>query len=167
MFLTVLGHIDLDERFLIIEKKFRQSFCRLGFADAGGPEENEGANWPAFLRYASAGAADGVADGRNGLFLSNDAFLQFRFHMGKFGAFGFEHFENRNACPARDYLRDIFLGDLFTENFVFALEFDEPLFPLRDFLSQFRQFAVTDFRDFIEVALALRSLGLHLQFIDP
>ena len=63
VFLHVFAHVDADHGVFVIEQKFRERAGGFGFADAGRPEKNEGADRPIRILQAAAGATHGIGDG--------------------------------------------------------------------------------------------------------
>lgn len=72
-----------------------------------------------------AGASDGVGDGFDGFFLSDDSFGEALFHVDEFFAFAFLEAFCGNACPGGDDAGDVGVGDFFLEDGAGALEVGE------------------------------------------
>ena len=69
--LLIFGHIDANHVVLVVEQIFRQRAGEFGFADAGGPEENETSDRAVGIFQAGAGADDGLRDGRDRFILAD------------------------------------------------------------------------------------------------
>jgi hypothetical protein len=70
--LHVFGHVDLDQRLGAAEHELGQVLREEGLADAGGAEEEEGANRTAWIFEVGAGTAQRLADGDDGFVLADD-----------------------------------------------------------------------------------------------
>ena len=76
MFLHVFAHIDAHHVALIIKEYLSQGFGQLGFAYAGGAQEDEGANGTVGVLDAGTSAYHGLADGLHSLILTYYTLMQ-------------------------------------------------------------------------------------------
>ena len=74
--LHIFGHVDADERLLVVEHKVRERSGELGLADAGGAEEHERADGAVGVGDARARALDRVGDLLHRFVLADDALLR-------------------------------------------------------------------------------------------
>ena len=92
-----------------------ESADELGFADAGGAEEDEAADGALRIAEAGAIAEDGVGDEAHGFVLADDAIFEAIGHLDELLDFAFEHAGDGNAGPLGDDGGDIVLVDLLFE----------------------------------------------------
>ncbi|MNC12095.1 hypothetical protein D3C75_598080 [compost metagenome] len=107
VFLHVFGHIDADHGIFVAEESFSKRAGQLGFADAGGTEENEGAHRALRILQACTGPADGAADGFDGFVLADYPVMQNVFHLQETFGFLFGQLPDRHSGPACHDLGDI------------------------------------------------------------
>ena len=74
--LHILAHVDADDGVLRVEKVLGQHLGQVGLADAGGTEEDEGADGLVGVFQTGAVAADGLRDLHDRLVLTDDHALQ-------------------------------------------------------------------------------------------
>ena len=118
--LHVLGHVDADHGGFVVEEELGEGAGGLGFADAGGAEEDEAADGTLGVGEAGAAAADGVGDdGERGV-LADDALAQAVLHGDELLHLAFEHLGDGDAGPLGDDGGDVFLVHLFLEHSVRA-----------------------------------------------
>ena len=86
-----LAHVEADHRVLVVEQHLRQRLAKLGFAHAGGAEEDERADRAVRVLQAAAAAADGVGDGLDRFVLADDALVQPLFEHQQLGLLGLHH----------------------------------------------------------------------------
>src|SRR3989344_566794 len=96
MFLHKFGHINSDERILVIKHKFGKRFGQFGFAHSGRSEKNEGTNRFVRIGYAGARAFDGIRYPSDRRILANDSFAEIFFHSSELFSLLFKHSRNRN-----------------------------------------------------------------------
>src|ERR1700680_2448316 len=84
MLFHVFRHIEANERFLTAEEKLSEPASHFGLAHAGGAEEQETSNGTAGRFEAGAATADGASQSGDGLFLADDALMQFEFDAQQF-----------------------------------------------------------------------------------
>ena len=109
----ILRHVDADQRALVVEQELRQRPRQLGFAHAGRAQEQKAADRPLRILQSAASAHHRVGNGVDGLVLPDDALVQFLGKVQQLLDFAFEQFRERNAGPAADHLRDVFLVHFF------------------------------------------------------
>jgi hypothetical protein len=93
------------------------ALAQFGFADAGGPQEQERADGPVGVAQAGAAAADGVADGA--MMASSWPTTRVRtslFHLHQALALALEHARDGDAGPLADDLGDVLFGDLVVDH---------------------------------------------------
>ena len=113
--LHVLGHVDADEVVFAVEERFGQGLAQLGFAHAGGAQEDEAADGPLGILDAGPGADDRVGDEADGFVLADHPFVQ-RFVQGQqLVALALDQPGHGDAGPAADDVGDLFVGDLVAE----------------------------------------------------
>ena len=108
--LLVLGHVEADHGFRVVEEEFSEGLCEESFSCAGGATEEEGRRLVG-VREARALQADGVGDRGDGFFLADDDLAEDFFHLEEFVFFGGAEFGNGNAGPASDDLIDLLGAD--------------------------------------------------------
>ena len=121
--LHVLGHVDADQRVLVVEQIGRQRLGQLGLADAGGPQEHERADRPVRVLQARARAPHRGRDRLHRLLLADDALGEFALHAQELVLLAFEHAVDRHAGPARDHAGDVIGGHGLLDHGAFALGF--------------------------------------------
>ena len=84
------AHVESYHRVFVVEEEFGECFAEFGFADAGGAQEDEGADGSLGVAQACAAAADGVADGGDGFVLAYESLFDFVFHVEQFFSFAGE-----------------------------------------------------------------------------
>ena len=99
MLFHVFGHVEANQRLLVVEKKFGERSGQLGLADAGRAQENERADGPLRIGKAGAAAANGVGDVLERVILPDHALAQALFHVHELLDFAFEQAADRNAGP--------------------------------------------------------------------
>ncbi len=155
MLLHEFGHVDADEGVFGVKEEFREGFAELGFSDAGGAKEHEGADGAAWIAEAGAGAADGVGDGFDGFFLADDTAFEKRFHFLKAFAVPFEHFGDGNAGPFGDDLGNLLGGNFLADEGGFRFELGvEGFLAFGKLLFEIADGAIAEPRGFFELAFA-------------
>ena len=107
MLLHVLRHVDANECVLVVEQEFRERLRQFGFADAGGPEEDERADRAIRVLQPRASATHGGRDGMHSLGLADDTLGKLLLHVEELFLLAFEHAVDRHAGPPRDDLRHV------------------------------------------------------------
>ena len=145
----------------IVEQEFGERLGQLGLADAGGAEEQEGAERAVRVLQAGAGAADGGGDGLDRILLADDALADRLFHVEQLLALAFHHPLDRDAGPAADDGGDILVGDFLAQHRALGAAggFGELLLQLRDA-------AVLQLAGLGEIARALRLLELDPRGVE-
>jgi hypothetical protein len=88
--LLVLGHVQPDQRPLVVEHELRERARELGLPDAGGAEEDEGADRPIGILEPGARAAERVRDRLDRLVLADDALVEPLLHVDQLRGLAFE-----------------------------------------------------------------------------
>ena len=97
--LHVFGHVDADKRALIIEQALGKRLGKLGFAHAGGAQEEEAADGLIGVGKARAAAAHGSGNGRHGLVLADNALMQLALEILELIELALHHLGNGHAGP--------------------------------------------------------------------
>ena len=79
--LAVLRHINANERFLIIEHEPGKGLGKLGLPHTRRTDEDERSDRAGGIFQPGTRAANGIRNGADGFILTDDAFMQTRFHM--------------------------------------------------------------------------------------
>src|SRR3546814_13769774 len=69
----VLRHVEARHCLLVVEEEARQRLGELGLSDAGGAEEEKGADWPIRILQAGARAPNRVGARPDGVLLADPA----------------------------------------------------------------------------------------------
>ena len=145
-------HVDADHGRLGIEQKLGQGLAKLGLADAGGAEEQEGAVRAIRVRQARARPAYGVGDRGYRLVLTHDPPAQCAFHAQQALAVALKHLADGNAGGAGENIGDFLIGNPIAHEFPVRNRGRGGLF---QFLLQRRDDAILDFGHAREIAGAL------------
>src|SRR6266540_3777559 len=159
--LHVLGHVDPDHRALVVEHELGEGTRQLRLADAGRAEEDERADRAVRVLQTRASPPQRVRDGGNCLVLADDALVQALLHVDQLLGLALEQPRDGDPGPAGDDLGDVVLVDLLLHHGRLDL------LAAVELLLELRQLAVADLGHALKVALALGSLRLHLQLVDP
>ena len=111
MLLHVLGHVEADQRVVAAEQEVGERARQLGLADAGRSQEHEAADRTIRVLQAGARPADGARDGRNRLFLADDAPVELLLHAQQLVALVLIDRRHRHAGPLGDHFVDLLLAD--------------------------------------------------------
>ena len=95
-----LGHVDADQRVLVIEQELRQGLGELRLADAGGAGEDEGTCRTLRILQADTRTPDGPGERGNRFVLADDALVQLGFHVEQLLGFRLGELEDRNTRRA-------------------------------------------------------------------
>ncbi len=115
VFFHVFGHVDAGEGGGVVEEELGEGAGEFCFTDAGGAEEDEGSEGAVFVLEAGAGAADGVADGAEGVGLADDVLGEMGFEVGEALEFALLETGDGDASPCGDDVGDVFGGDFLAE----------------------------------------------------
>ena len=149
---AILGHVDADHGACSSSKRYcGEGAHQLGFADAGGAEENEAADGPVGIAQAGAVAQDGVGDQAHGFVLADDALLEALGHVDELLDFAFHHAGHGDAGPLGDDAGDIVLADFLLEERGFLDGFHFVLGGL-NVLLDLREAAVAQLRGLFPIA---------------
>ena len=101
-----LGHIDANQRILIVEQELGQRLGQLGLAHAGGAGKDERTGRALRVLQAHAGTADGAGQGGHRLILADNALVQLGFHVEQLLGLSLGQLEHRNTGGGADDLGD-------------------------------------------------------------
>ena len=107
MALLELAHVEPDHRVLVAEQRFGERPCELGLADAGWPEEEEGADRPVRIAEPGASAPHRAGDRPDGLVLPDHALVDLRLEAEQPLALLLGQLCDRDSGPARHDLGDV------------------------------------------------------------
>ncbi len=80
MLFHVLGHVELDQRVLVVKEELGQRLGEFGLTDTGRTEEDERSRRALRVFEARSRATNRATQSLDGLFLSHDALVEFFFH---------------------------------------------------------------------------------------
>ena len=112
---------------------------------------------------SSTAAAYGVADGRDGFFLSYHPLVQFLFQVQQFLAFALQHPRHWYSRPSAHHFCDVVFSHLLAHHSFSALCVFQLLLNMFDVVFQHFQFAVAYFSHPFVVALTLSPFRFELQ----
>ena len=161
--LHVLGHVESDDRALVVEHELGERFRELGLPDARRAEEDERADRAVRILQARAGTAERVGDGVDRRLLADDALVQPLLHVDELLDLALEQPVDRDLRPRGDDGSDVVLVDLLLHH---RLGRADCLATLGELLLERGEQAVADLGDALEIAVALCPLGLHPQLVD-
>ena len=148
-----------------VEQETGQSLAQLGFAHAGGAEEQKAAVRFVGVGQPGAGTADGIGHGAHGFVLANHALVQHVFDFQQFIAFAFHHFGHRNAGHARHDFGDFVGGYLGAQQLVAAFRAGLAFGCLK-LGFQLGQFFVLQPRQIFPAAFALQGGHFDFELVD-
>src|SRR5215831_16223573 len=163
MLLHVLGHVDADERMLVVEQELGKRTSQLGLAYTRWAQEYEGPDRPLRIAQTCARAPNGVRDPLECGILSDDPLPQALFHRDQSLHLAFEHLGDGNSSPLGDDARNVFFVHFFFEHVVARLAVSGKL---RELGLQTRDLAILDLRGAVVVAFAYRGLLVDLELLD-
>ena len=99
MSLHVFTHVDAYNVFLRVEQGFRKCLCELCLAHAGGPQEDEGADWASGVLDAGARADHRVGNQVDGLILSYHTLVEYLVQSEQLLPFPLHQASDRYARP--------------------------------------------------------------------
>ena len=161
MLLHELAHVDADQMILGIEHEFSQCLAQLRLANAGRPQEEEGAVGAIGIGQTRTRTADGIGHQTYGLVLANDTIVQASFHMQQLVALTLHHLAHRNAGRPTDHLGNFFSANLSTQQLVLRCATVAFGFRLLQLRLQLRQLAVLQFGHLVQFAFALQTRDLR------
>src|SRR4051794_808676 len=164
--LLVLAHVEADDVVLGVEQRRGERARELRLADAGRPEEDEGADRPPRVLDPRAGADDGVGDEPDRLVLADDALVQDLVEAQELFALALHQPRDRNAGPARHDLGDLVVGDLLAQQRVVAPLLLEARLLGVQLALELRQAPVAQLGGAVEVVGALGLLDLAADLFD-
>ena len=162
--LAVLRHVDAHHGVLVVEEELGERLRELGLADAGRAEEQERAGRPVRVADAGARAAHGIRDRLDGLLLPDQALAELGLEVQQLLGLALQEPADRDAGPRRDDGGDVFVGDLVVDHARLAGG-SSPL-GRRRAGARAPGCLVQEPRRLLEVALALRALGLDARGVE-
>ena len=165
MLLHIFAHIDTDHITLVVKQNLSQRLRQLRLADTGRPQEDKGTDRPAGVFDSRTGTHNCLADSFNSVVLANDPLMQDILQMHQFFAFATAQPGYRNTGPGADDLGDIFLVNLFLQQYVVVGIFIMGLH-FGQFFFQRRQTAILQFCQFIQIIAALSTFHFLFYGVD-
>ena len=110
MFLHVFAHVYAHHVALVVEEGFRKGLCKLGFANAGGTEEQEGAYGLIRVLKACTGAEYCIAYSLHSLVLAYYPAVKYAIQMQQLFPLPFHQLAYGYAGPAAHYAGYLLLG---------------------------------------------------------
>ena len=111
MLLHVLGHVKADDGLLVPEQRLCQGAGQLRLADAGGPEEDEGADRALGVFQSGTCPPDRPGHGGHRVLLADHPLVQHVLHVQQALGFILAQFFDRYPGPTGDDGGDVLLGD--------------------------------------------------------
>jgi hypothetical protein len=106
--LAVLGSVDTHHRVLVVEEVLGERLGEEGLTGSRGTDEEERGDGTLLVRETGAVEADGVGDGGDGFFLTDDGLVKGLLHLEKLLTLRLLHVADRDAAPLSDNLLDGF-----------------------------------------------------------
>ena len=97
------GHVDPDQRVVVLEQVAGHFLGELRFAHTRWPEENERADRPVWIFQSRASSLDCARDQVNDLVLPDDPLLELLLHFEELLGLGLRHALHRDAGHHRDH----------------------------------------------------------------
>ena len=116
MLLLVLGHVESDDRAVVVEHELRERSRELRLAHAGRAEEDERADRPVRVLEAGACAPKRVRDGLDRRVLADDPLVEALLHVDELLDLALEQAVGGDAGPLRNDGRDVVLVDLLLDH---------------------------------------------------
>ena len=132
MALGELTHVQGNKRVFIAEQELRERLAQLRLTDSRGPGEDEGARRPTWVFQTGPGPANRLRQRLDGVFLSDDAAVEFVLHPSQFLDVVLGQIRHRNARHQRENFTDELLVDLGDDVEVARLPFTLALCLLRE-----------------------------------
>ena len=164
--LHVLGHVDADERTLVVKEALGERLGELGLAHAGGAEEEETANRPVGVGETRPAAAHGRGDGGDRLVLADDALVELVLEVLELVHLALHHLRDGHAGPGGHDLGDLLARDLLLEQPALLLTRGEGLLGLVVLVLEGRDGGVAQLGCLGQVTLARHALHLELGVLD-
>ena len=170
--LHVFAHVNADHVLHIVKQHFRQRLGQLGLAYAGRSQEDEGADGTVGVLDARTGTDHSIRHGFHRFILADDMLMEGCFQMYQFLPFPGTQTLYRNAGPGADYPGDVVLVHFFFQQGIIAAGL---FFQFLQLFLQFRQAAILQFRQFVQVIVPLRlfhfllhgtNLFFHFPYLD-
>ena len=107
----VLGHVERDECLIVTEQEFGEGLCKFCFTNTCWSEEDERTAWATWVFQTGTRTTDALRHCLDGIFLTDDALVQFGFHVEKLCCLFFGELVDRNTGPDAEHFGDGFLVD--------------------------------------------------------
>ncbi len=147
MLLTVFGHIQGNQRVLIIKEELCKGLRQLGLSHTGRTSKYEGATGALGIFQARASASDGLGEHRNSLLLANNPLVKSLLHEHEASSLFLSQLEYRNSRRSGQNLSDdSFVNDAGSPGFATS-----PLFLQLETLAEESLLLVTQRRCFFEI----------------
>ena len=164
MLLHILTHIDTDHIILIVKQGLGQRFRKLGLADTGRSQEQEGTNRLGRILDSGFGTNDGFGHFLNTLVLTDHTLMQHRVHIQDLASLAFIQLAYRNAGPSGNDPCNLFLcHTLVYQTQILILHF---LFFSCQFFLQLRQLTVLQLCRFIQIIFLLSLSDIAVDLLD-
>ncbi len=164
--LHVLGHVDSNQRVLVVEEELRERLGRLGLSDPRRSEEDERTDRSVGILKTGTRPANGIGDGFDRASLANHPLAEPLLHSNQLLHLALEEPGDRDVGPFGDHLRDILGVDLLFEKLLFLLQLGELGVQLRDLLLQGGNDPELQLGGAVQVAGALRRRLLVFRFVE-
>ena len=166
MLLLVLGHVQADERLLIVEEKFRERASQLCLADPSRTEKDERADRSVRVGEARARPAHRIRDRAHRLVLPDDPLVQPVFHADELCHLTLHQLRDRDSGPAGDDLGNVLFADLLLEQRLTALQLREATVGLLKLLFDLDDLAVAQLRRLCELGRSFGLLGIVTNLLE-
>ena len=113
--LQVLAHVDAGQRALVVEQPGGQRLGQLRLADAGGAQEDEGAERLLRVGQSALVAADGVGDRRDRVVLADHPLAEDALQLQQPPALALQHLRDRDPRPLRHDGGDVLFRHLLAQ----------------------------------------------------
>ena len=164
--LLIFAHIDTRHHVLVVKQIFRQRFGQLCLTDTCRSEENERTDRPFRVLQSGTATTHSISNSTDSLLLPDHTRVQFRFQMEQFLLFALHHLADRNSCPTRYHIGDIFTVHFLLDHGGSTLHRLQFLLDFPDLFLLLFDLYVTDFGYFTVVAFTFGLIGFKLQVFD-
>ena len=164
--LLIFAHIDTRHHVLVVKQIFRQRFGQLCLTDTCRSEENERTDRPFRVLQSGTTTTHSISNSTDSLLLPDHTRVQFRFQMEQFLLFALHHLADRNSCPTRYHIGDIFTVHFLLDHGGSTLHRLQFLLDFPDLFLLLFDLSVTDFSYFTVVAFTFGLIGFKLQVFD-
>jgi len=166
MFLLILAHIDTGHQLLIVKQIFGQSLGQLCLSHSRSTKKNERPDGTARILQACTATAYGIADGTDGLVLSDDTQVELFFQVKQFLTLALQHLAHGDSRPTAHHVSNVIGRHLFLDERITTLHLLQLLLNRRNLTLQGLQASIAYFGHLAIIALALGTFGLKLQLLN-